>query len=100
MDSHKNLILKGEECVLQELQDLIDKNLQNYDEKYIHYFSSCPEVIVNGYMVRDGHIHKLRLMELSGVKNLPESLGELSDLEELWLSGNGFQSIPESRGRL
>lgn len=42
----------------------------------------------------------LRLNGLNKVKSLPEEIGELSSLKELWIEKCGIQSIPKSIGRL
>ena len=52
-----------------------------------------------GMIVKGGNIIGLRLKSFS-VKHLPESIGNLTSLQELWLFNNQLITLPESIGNL
>nr|MDO8083447.1 leucine-rich repeat domain-containing protein [Candidatus Sigynarchaeum springense] len=52
-----------------------------------------------GLVAEGGHVAKLGLHE-QGLTSLPESIGNLVNLEKLYLSGNQLSSLPESIGQL
>jgi len=44
-------------------------------------------------------VYKLNLQE-NDLKSLPESIGQLTNLKEMWLLGNSLTDLPESFGQL
>jgi len=53
----------------------------------------------NGYVVENGRITSLAFNEV-GIKVLPELIGNLTDLKELYIRIDGLSSLPESIGNL
>ena len=52
------------------------------------------------YSVKNGHITKLRITGWKNLISLPESIGNLVNLQELDLGWNNLISLPESFGNL
>ncbi|MFX1533705.1 MAG: leucine-rich repeat domain-containing protein [Promethearchaeota archaeon] len=92
----KVLLFSAEVAVLSELEQNLGKNVPHIRNREL---GAGIGIGFFGFIAENNHVISLGLPN-QGLDSLPESLGSLDNLQELWLYGNQLNSLPESFGLL
>ena len=61
--------------------------------------SFMDQCLIIRVVIKDNHVVGLGLYN-KGLTSLPETIGQLTSLKELWLTSNQLKSLPETIGQL
>ncbi|MBD3350322.1 MAG: TIR domain-containing protein, partial [Candidatus Lokiarchaeota archaeon] len=83
-------LISAEYTSMLELESLVGEEIPNVSRVEWNTF---------GFVTSDSHVTQLGLYR-KGLSSLPDSIGNLTSLKELYLIGNTLNSLPESIGSL